>query len=75
MPAWNPEMDWLIVIELTKPVYAWLGPARRQWLPSRERPGFLPGTYVQAYVPDLAPTDATSSEAARLTYYGTAEGE
>jgi hypothetical protein len=75
LPAWNPAMDWLIIVELKQPVYGWIGPARRQWLPSRERPGFLPGNYVQAYVPGLAPKDATSSQAAMLTYYGSADGE
>ena len=67
---WNPKMDWLMVIELKKPVHAWLGPARAQPLDGRDRSVLLLGQFDQAYVPGLAAPGATSSDAALLTYYG-----
>ena len=71
-PAWNPLMDWLMVIALKKAVQAWIGPARPQPLSDRDRSVILLGFYDQAYVPGLAPPEAMSSEAAMLTYYGSA---
>ena len=70
---WNPEMDWLLSIELRKPMYAWIGPARPQPLAAPNRSVLLLGHYDQAYVPGLAPPNAMTSTAAILTYYGSAE--
>ena len=67
---WNPKMDWLMIVELRKPVQAWLGPARAQPLDGRDRSVLLLGQFDQAYVPGLAAPGATTSEAAVLTYYG-----
>src|SRR5207248_9630856 len=35
--AWNPTMEWLMVIELKQPVYGWIGPARPQPLDGHDR--------------------------------------
>ena len=69
---WNPQMDWLLSIELRKAVYAWIGPARAQPLAVPDRSVLLLGNYDQAYVPGLAPPEAMRSAAAILTYYGSA---
>jgi hypothetical protein len=71
-PAWNPDMDWLIVLELTLPVSAWIGPAKPQPLSSESRQVMMLGNFDQAYVPGLAPPGAMSSEAGRLAYCGSA---
>jgi hypothetical protein len=68
--TWNPKMDWLMILELKKAVYAWVGPAKPQPLSSGQRSVMLLGNYDQAYVPDLAPAEAMASEAAVLAYYG-----
>jgi len=68
--AWNPVMDWLMVLELRKAVQAWVGPTRPQPLSAGDRSVMLLGNYDQAYVPGLAPKDATASEAATLIYFG-----
>jgi hypothetical protein len=65
-------MDWLMILELKKPVYAWVGPAKPQPLSQANRSVMLPGHYDQAYVPGLAPAEAMASEAAMLAYYGSA---
>jgi hypothetical protein len=70
--AWNPGMDWLMILELKKAVYAWVGPARPQPLSTANRSVMLLGNYDQAYVPGLAAADAMASEAATLAYYGSA---
>ena len=68
---WNPAMDWLMIVELKQPVYAWVGPTRPQPLTgSADRSVMLLGNFDQAYVPGLAAPGATTSEAAMLTYYG-----
>jgi len=67
--AWNPDMDWLMILELRRTVYAWVGPARPQHLAGPRSPMLL-GNFNQAYVPDLAPAEALSSEAGVLLYYG-----
>jgi len=69
-PAWNPAMDWLMVIVLKKAVQAWVGPARPQPMSDGDRSVMLLGFYDQAFVPGLAPPESMSSEAAMLTYYG-----
>lgn len=69
--AWNPKMDWLTILELKKPVYAWVGPVKPQPFSASQRTVTLLGNYDQAYVPDLAPPQAMTSEAARLMYFGT----
>ena len=70
---WNPAMDWLMIVELKQPVYAWVGPTRPQPLTgSADRSVMLLGNFDQAYVPGLAAPGATTSEAAMLTYYGSA---
>ena len=70
--AWNPTMDWLMILELKKAVYAWVGPTKPQPLSIADRSVILLGNYDQAYVPDLAPAEAMASEAATLAYYGSA---
>lgn len=72
--AWNPKMDWLTILELKKAVYGWVGPAKPQPLYGGNQSVMLLGNYHQAYVPDLAPADAISSEAAMLSYFGSALG-
>jgi hypothetical protein len=70
---WNPGMDWLIIVEFKKPVHAWVGPTRPQPLTgAADRSVMLLGNFEQAYVPGLAPSGATTSEAAMLTYFGSA---
>jgi hypothetical protein len=75
---WNPSMDWLIIIELKRPVYAWVGPAQPQPLDGRDRSVLLVGNFEQAFVPGLAAQGAASrlgdaesaSDAAMLVYSG-----
>src|SRR6266850_4204299 len=44
-PAWNPTMDWLMIIALKKAVFAWVGPARPQPLSDSDRSVMLLGFY------------------------------
>jgi hypothetical protein len=68
---WNPTMEWLAIIELTKPVYGWAGPARHQPLQAGDRTTLLIGNLEQVFVPGLAGDgNGTSSEYAFLYYYG-----
>src|SRR5215475_6372344 len=68
-PAWNAKMDWLMIFELQKPVYAWVGPAKPQ--PIFGDPSLMyRGNLEQAYVPGLAQEEAITSEAGRLAYCG-----
>jgi hypothetical protein len=67
---WNPEMDWLMVIALRKPVQAWIGPARPQPVSGTDRSALFLGNYEQAYVPGLASPGAMTSDAAVLMYFG-----
>ena len=71
--AWNPDMDWLMIFELKRSVYAWIGPAKPQPLAGEGSPILL-GNLNQAYVPDLAAPWAMVSEAGALVYYGSAVG-
>jgi hypothetical protein len=72
---WNPDMDWLTIIELKRQVHAWIGPARAQRIAG---PGsaILVGSFNQAYVPGLAPAEAFAtrapafSAAAVIVYHG-----
>ncbi len=75
---WNPSMDWLMIIELKRRVYAWVGPVRPQPLDGRDRSLLLLGNFDQAYVPGLAAPGASrrlgdaepASEAAMIVYSG-----
>jgi hypothetical protein len=67
---WNPKMDWLTILDVTKPVYAWVGPARPQPFSGGHRSVMLLGNYEQAFVPGLAPPESMASDAARLEYFG-----
>jgi|KBSMisStaDraftv2_1062788.scaffolds.fasta_scaffold416621_1 hypothetical protein len=69
---WNPDMDWLTILELKKHVYAWVGPAKPQPFSGGHRSVMLLGNYDQAYVPDLAPPGTMTSEAGTLAYFGAA---
>lgn len=69
---WNPQMDWLTILELKKAVYARVGPAKPQPFSGGHRSVMLLGNYDQAYVPDLAPPEAMASEAAKVEYFGSA---
>lgn len=70
--AWNPNMDWLTILELRKPVHAWVGPTKPQPLFDGDRGVILLGNYDQAYVPDLASRGAQASAAGALVYFGAA---
>src|SRR5579871_1510055 len=52
---WNPTMDWLVVVQLKLPVYAWVGPAKPQPLDGANRAVLLLGNFDQAFVPGLSP--------------------
>jgi hypothetical protein len=69
---WNPAMDWLTILELSKPVYGWIGPAKPQGVWGSGSPATFLGNRNQIYVPNLAPEDAMTSDAARLAYVGNA---
>jgi hypothetical protein len=69
---WNPTMEWLMVVELKKAVYGWLGPTRPQPLDGSDRSVLLLGNYDQVYVPGLGAAGATASDAATLVYFGSA---
>lgn len=68
--AWNPEMDWLVILELRRPVQGWVGPTRPQPLLSPDRSVIALGQLDQAYVPDLAPRGATATDAGVIAYFG-----
>jgi hypothetical protein len=77
VPVPKNPMDWMVIIELTKPVYAWLGPAKAQPVWGYDKPGpMLLGELDQALVLNLGPEEndgdkkAASSEAAIITYSG-----
>jgi hypothetical protein len=72
--SWNPKMDWLIIVELKKAVYGWVGPAKPQPLYLKDRTVLSLGNLDQAYVPGLAPEGANSSDAAIIMYFGVALG-
>jgi hypothetical protein len=67
---WNPNLDWLSILELKVAIYAWVGPATPQPLTGGDRSVLLIGHFNQAYVPDLAPAGAMASEAGALVYNG-----
>ncbi len=67
---WNPMMEWLSIVELRQPVYAWIGPTRPQPLDGMDRSVMLRGQLDQAFVPGLAKPGSVSSDAAVLVYYG-----
>jgi|SoiMetStandDraft_2_1073263.scaffolds.fasta_scaffold32274_4 hypothetical protein len=70
-PDWNPTMEWLVIIELTKPVYGWVGPARHQPVKDGDRSALFMGNADQAYVPGLATGgNGMSSPFANIYYYG-----
>jgi len=68
--GWNPNMDWLYVFELLRPVYAWVGPAKPQRLRAGDPSVLLLGHLNQAYVPNLAAEGAMGSGAGTLIYSG-----
>lgn len=68
---WNPTMEWLAIIELTKPAYGWVGPTRAQPLKHGDPSVILVGNYEQVYMPRLAGDgDGRSSPFAFVSYYG-----
>ena len=71
---WNPTMEWLAIIELTKPAYGWVGAARHQPVQAGDRSALLIGNLEQVYMPGLAADgNGTSSPYAFLYYYGSME--
>jgi hypothetical protein len=73
---WNPTMESLAIIELTKPVYAWAGPTRPQPVDQGDRSVMLLGNFDQLYVPGLAGAgNGTSSPCANVVFYGLMELE
>ncbi|MDQ3258246.1 MAG: hypothetical protein M3R15_30905 [Acidobacteriota bacterium] len=68
---WNPAMNWLCIIMLTKSVYAWCGPVQYQPLTEQDRKVLLPGNFDQIYLPNLAGgTNGMSSRVAMVEYFG-----
>jgi hypothetical protein len=71
MPTWNPTLEWLAIIELTRPVYGWVGLIRQQPLMPGHRTVLLLGNLDQAYVPGLAGSGGgLSSPYAFVSSYG-----
>jgi hypothetical protein len=69
--AWNPTMEWLAIVELTRPAYGWVGPARHQPLRDGDSSTLLMGNMDQVYLPGLAADgNGVSSPYAFLYYYG-----
>jgi len=69
--SWNPTMDWLVIIELTQPIYAFAGAARSQPVSGNDRSALFIGSLDQLYVPGLAAKDnPMSSDVATMFYYG-----
>jgi hypothetical protein len=62
--AWNPQMDWLCVIQLKKPVWCWRGKIRYQQTAPASGIYFL-GGLDQVFIPNLArgPRDSLASNA------------
>jgi len=71
--AWNPLMDNLCIIELTKPAWVWRGPCRYQPT-DPEGKIFYMGGLDQVYLPDLArgteDVVTDSSSYAFIVYFG-----
>jgi hypothetical protein len=73
--TWNPTMEWLVIIELTSPVYGWAGRTRQQPVEGADRTVLLMGNLTQAFVPGLAAGgDGNSSPFAFIYYYGSIAG-
>ena len=70
---WNPQMDWLSIISLRQPAYAWVGTISAQPLNEGDRSIMLMGGLEQVFLPGLAsrsnPFDGTY---ARTVYFGKA---
>jgi hypothetical protein len=68
---WNPTLDWMCQVQLTKPVYAWCGATQYQPLSTASRKVLLPGNFEQIYLPNLPRTPASlASDHAMIMYYG-----
>jgi hypothetical protein len=68
---WNPTLEWLAIIELTRSAYGWVGTIRPQPETHGHRSVLLMGNLDQAYVPGLGDGAAgQSSPYAFLSYYG-----
>ena len=68
---WNPTMEWLAIIELTKPAYGWVGATSHQPLKAGDRSTLLKGNMDQVYLPGLAADgNGVSSPYAFVSYYG-----
>ena len=71
--AWNPLMDYLCIIELTKPAWVWRGPIRYQ-PQDDERRIFYMGGLDQVYLPNLdgasEDTGSNRSDYAFIVHFG-----
>lgn len=66
----NARMEWICVIYLTQPVYAWSGKAARQ-LAAPQANIYLGGGGEQIFLPNLgADPQATTSQYARMRFFG-----
>lgn len=68
---WNPTLEWLVVIQLIKPAYGWVGAVRHQPAQQGDRALLLAGNAEQVFIPGLAHDgDDRRSDAATIYYYG-----
>ena len=68
---WNPTMEWLVIVQLTRPAYGWVGAIRHQPAIQGDRSVLLAGNAEQVYLPGLATGgDDRRSDAATIVYYG-----
>jgi hypothetical protein len=73
--TWNPTMEWLVIVELTSPVYGWAGRTRHQPAEGADRSVLLMGNFTQVFVPGLAGGgDGNSSPFGFICYHGSVAG-
>jgi hypothetical protein len=71
---WNPTMEWLVIVQLSKPAYGWVGSIRHQPAQQGDRSVLLAGNADQVFMPGLAAGgDDRKSDVATIFYYGAIE--
>src|SRR5258706_15244200 len=69
--AFNPHMDWMLIVTLKDPAYGWVGNTAAQPERAHDRKVWLQGGLSQVWLPGLAAGgNGTSSPHAFIDYFG-----